>query len=179
MLDWGRRNCLRSAWPSTASVALVQAPEPPLAFAGMDTIHELDLVSMYLTSAVAGAHGIGLQLTAEHDGRREGALSLDRNHCGLNPWGDRTWCTQIPARAIQVTSTRMRTHDPAGHERVYYHLESDQFEHETFNLIEYPKASLWYLVYSREDGSSWVVPLFEDKLLERDPTPLATTSNNM
>lgn len=136
-------------------------------------LHELDLASMYLSSAVAGAHSIGLQLTAENDGRREGALSLDPNHCGLSAWGDRTWCTEAAVRALQVTSTRMRTLDPSGHERVHHRLVSEEFVYESFNLIEYPNASLWYLVYTREAGGSWVVPLLEDKLLEVDPTPLA------
>ncbi|WP_106092550.1 hypothetical protein [Enhygromyxa salina] len=136
--------------------------------------HELDLGSLYLSSAVAGAHRIGLQLTAEREGHREGALSLDPNHCGLSPWGDRTWCTQIAVRALQVTSTRMRALDPTGNGRVQHRLTSVEFVYESFNLIEYPKAALWYLVYTREAGGAWVVPLFDDKLLESYPTPLAT-----
>ncbi|KIG16373.1 hypothetical protein DB30_04540 [Enhygromyxa salina] len=135
--------------------------------------HELDLASMYLSSAVAGAHSIGVQLTAEREGHREGALSLDPNHCGLNPWGDRTWCSQLAVRALQVTATRMRTLDPSGHGRVHYRLTSEEFVYESFNLIEHPRASLWYLVYTREPGGAWVVPLFEGKLLEVDTTPLA------
>lgn len=130
---------------------------------------ELSLVSMYLDSPVAGAHGISLRLGPLVDGHRKGGLSLDPNHCGLNRWGDRTGCTKMAIRTIEVVATPMRTLDPAGHHRMLYRVASSDLDREQATLIEYPAAGLWYLVYERRENGTSVVPLFPAKLFEANP----------
>lgn len=132
---------------------------------------ELDLVSMYLHSPVGRAHGIAVRLGPERDGTREGVLALDPNHCGIDAWGDRTWCTRIAIRTVDVTATRTSTQDPAGHRRVLHRLASAGFENESLSLIEYPQAGLWYLLYEQTEGGAWVVPLFPAGIFEAEPPP--------
>lgn len=127
----------------------------------------LDLVSMYLNTTLPRAHGIRLQLGPEHAGTRKGTMMLDPNTCGLDAWGDRTWCTKIAVRGFDVTSTRMRIYDEAGHQRVLHRLASAEFDVETVSLIEYPRAGLWYLVYSVKETGTAVIPLFAAELFER------------
>ena len=128
---------------------------------------QLDLVSMYLNTSLPRAHGIRLRLGPDHRGTRKGTMVLDPNTCGLDLWGDRTWCTKRAARPFEVTSTRMRTHDDAGHQRVFHSLASPEFDVETVNLIEYPRAGLWYLVYTVKETGTSVIPLFAAELFER------------
>lgn len=129
---------------------------------------QLDLVSMYLNTSLPRAHGIRLSLGREHKGTRKGTMVLDPNTCGVDAWGDRTWCTKMAVRPFEVTSTRMRTHDEAGHQRVLHQLASPEFDVETVSLIEYPRAGLWYLVYSVKETGTSVIPLFAAELFERN-----------
>jgi len=126
---------------------------------------ELELASLYVPG---GPHGVTLRLEIRH-GSGQGTLVIDPNNCSLNPWGDREGCTRIAPRTINVQTVRMRTEDPANHGRVLHVMSSEAFERESANLIEYPKADLWYIVHRRRSGDSWVIPLFEAKLFEADP----------
>lgn len=130
---------------------------------------ELELVSMYLNPPVGSAHGLTLRLGPEHQGSRKGALWLDPNHCGLDAWGDRAGCTKIAIRSMEVTTTRMKLRDPAGHHRWLHRVSGPDFDREQVSLIEYPAAGLWYLVYERKENGTWVVPLFPAKLFEANP----------
>lgn len=130
---------------------------------------ELELVSMYLNPPVGNAHGITLRLGPEHQSSRKGALWLDPNHCGLDAWGDRAGCTKIAIRSMEITTTRMKLRDPAGHHRWLHRVSGPDFDREQVSLIEYPAAGLWYLVYERKENGTWVVPLFPAKLFEANP----------
>ena len=128
----------------------------------------LDLASAY--GATGGrVHSVGLRLSAESHGHREGTLSLDPNSCTLNAWGDREGCTRMAIRQLAVKTTRMRTLDPAGHRRVLHEVTSDGFQKERANLIEYAAAGLWTLVYFVEGEGNWAIPLFDAALLASDP----------
>ncbi|MCA9651389.1 MAG: hypothetical protein H6712_22605 [Myxococcales bacterium] len=129
----------------------------------------LDLASLYLGSPAGRAHTVSLKLSEESGGNRKGTLVLDPNICTIDEWGDRQGCTKIALRAIDVVTTRMRTLDPSGHRRVLHEMTSDAFGNEKANLIEYPAAGLWSLVYTVEGEGHWVVPLFDAELVTSDP----------
>lgn len=130
----------------------------------------LDLASMYLSSPVAGrAHSVSLRLSEDHDGIRKGVLGLDANVCTLNEWGDRDGCTEMAIQQLEVTTNCTRTLDPSGHRRMLHEMTSDGFEQEKVSLIEHAAAGTWTLVYSIEGTGRWVIPLFDAKLLAKDP----------
>jgi hypothetical protein len=130
---------------------------------------ELELVSMYLNPAAGRPHGISLRLGPEQGGSRKGMLWFDPNHCGLNAWGDRTGCTKMGSHPLPIETIRMRTLDPAGHGRVLHRIASAAFDREQANLIQYPAAGLWYLVYERQENGTWVIPLFAAALFRANP----------
>lgn len=129
---------------------------------------ELDLSSVYQGSPSGRAHIVTLQLSAESSGSRKGVLGLDPNICTIDEWGDRGGCTKMAIRALEITTTRMRTLDPTGHRRVLHRVHSEDFHEESANLIEHPAAGLWTLVYMLDGGGHWVVPLFDAKLFVDD-----------
>ncbi len=131
--------------------------------------YELQLASLYVDAPSDAPHGVGLLLSAEVGGNREGIMTLDPNQCRVDAWGDRTGCTKKASRRIKVMTTRMRTLDPRGHGRVLHRVTSDAFQQEEANLIEYGALGLWYIVYQREGAGSWVLPLYDAKAFADDP----------
>lgn len=132
----------------------------------------LDLTSMYLDER---PHVITLHLGPERDGVRQGTMTLDPNQCGLNAFGDRTWCTRMAGPTLEVTTTHMRTLDPGGHGRVLHKLEGHHGSpvggetRVNATLIEYPRAGLWYLLYPGKDERVSIIPMFAAELFAFDP----------
>lgn len=128
---------------------------------------KLDLVSMYL-SQPAVSHGITLHLAESGPGHMKGTIRRDPNTCTLDLWGDRGACTKMGALPQDVTATMMRTYDPHGHKRIHWRLEIEGVSDAKWNLIEYPRANLWYLTVQPETGGGAVVPLFDAALFATD-----------
>lgn len=122
---------------------------------------KLELRSAYLNTPVMHAHHIILSLDPEDAHHaRHGHLRLDPNWCSLDEWGDPKICTRKGLRDVKVQVTRVRLHDPTGHNRIPYTVKSPELEQEELQLIEFPDAHFWYLLYRRPDVGTSVVPLF-------------------
>jgi hypothetical protein len=122
---------------------------------------KLELRSVYLNPPVMHAHDITLSLGPEDaHSTRQGILRLDPNWCSLDEWGDLKGCTRMGLRDLKVHVTRIRLHDPTGHKRIPFTVESPDFEHEELKLIEFPDAHFWYLIHQRKGAGTSVVPLF-------------------
>ena len=126
----------------------------------MTTLDSHELASMYLAQPLLGAHRIHLQIKGVHGDHHKGQMSLDPNHCSLNGWGDPAGCTKMAIRSVAVETTRMRTLDPQGHDRILHSVQIENRPDAKVHLIEYPKAKLYYLVEQTADQGTVVAPLF-------------------
>jgi len=137
---------------------------------------KLELRSVYLNPPVMHAHGVTLSLPPEDEhSTRQGILRLDPNWCSLDEWGDLKGCTRMALRDLKVDVTRIRLHDPTGHKRIPYVVESPDFEHEELKLIEFPDAHCWYLIHQRKGAGTSVVPLFPAEYMLPIPGGLIST----
>lgn len=136
---------------------------------------KLDLVSMYLSEAVGGAHRIALQLTEQGLGHYEGTLLLDPNLCSLDAFGDRANCTKMAIRQEEIEGTLMRTYDTARLKRSLISLRWAQADGR-WSLIEFAKANAWYLVVQPKEGEMGggvVVPLYSAAVFQAED-PIGT-----
>ncbi|QDT38958.1 hypothetical protein [Stratiformator vulcanicus] len=71
---------------------------------------QVDLASVYMNEAVAGGHQI--RLTGELGGT--GELQLDPNRCGVDEFGNLTFCTRMAARPVPVKFELLKQNKIAG-----------------------------------------------------------------
>src|SRR5262245_4720745 len=124
----------------------------------MHKARKLDLVSPYMNHPVLGARDIRLQLEESKPGHLKGKALLDPNICTLDFWGDRGACTKMAIFSRDTEATLMRTLDPQGHKRLHWAVDIEGVSEAKVNLIEYPKADLWYLTVVTEKEGTTVVP---------------------
>lgn len=135
---------------------------------------DLDLVSMYQQSPAGRASGIRICLGPERERIREGELILDPNYCTFNEWGDRIRCTRMAFRHLAIISILLNLPDPHELGRELYRIESnDFFESESASLVGYPSARLWYMLYTVQERTTWIVPLFSSSFF---PSPALAPS---
>jgi len=78
------------------------------------------------------------------DTEMDGRLVLDPNICSLNDFGDRTGCTKIAFKVIDVRVVRMRLGDPSGLGRSFFSVTGDDLP-QGLALITYEHLERCYL----------------------------------
>lgn len=110
---------------------------PPTA--GTDAV-STQLESLYLGSPFRvnrrRARSVSLRLSGSSDAALQGTLYLDPNTCGLDDFGDKTFCTLIGFFGIDVRVTRLRLADPSGLNRRIYQVTGKGLPRELRMIVQ-------------------------------------------
>lgn len=116
---------------------------------------QVNLRTVFLSTPMEGAHQ--LSLSGELGGA--GTLQLDPNKCGLNEFGDVTFCTRMATRGLQVQINPIDVADPAGDKRKTYELVGKGLTNQLFLIAPHGSAHGYRLVSKNEKGVDRVVAL--------------------
>jgi len=98
----------------------------PLALCGEGD--RVELSSVYMTEAVAGGH----QITLNGELGGKGELQIDPNRCGVDEFGNTTFCTRMAARPVPVLLELLKQDQTTG--LSLYAIKGDGLE-ETLRLV--------------------------------------------
>jgi hypothetical protein len=94
----------------------------------------LDHKTLYVGPEIGGAHRFEIA-GAIKEGAGDGTLVIDKNKCELDPFGNRTTCTQASFPPLKVRFARLRLPDPAMQGREVYSISGpDLPKNLTFTL---------------------------------------------
>lgn len=102
---------------------------------------EISLQTVYLTEPVGQTHRISIEGRAPGNAQ----VTLDPNVCGINLFGDRTVCTLIATRTVDVKVVQIRLADESSQGRAIYELQGSLTQAD----------SRWFLVGPPRGGSHY------------------------
>lgn len=116
---------------------------------------QVDLKTVFLSTPLEGAHQI--HVSGVFGGA--GTLQLDPNKCGLNDFGDVTFCTRMATRSVQIRIQPVKVADPAGRDRKMYELVGKGIGNRLYLVVPSGSESGYRLVSKNRTGIERVVTL--------------------